>query len=259
MPLSLDRLEARRAAACRLTPELALGDIDEADAWARERGLVTRTSGLSLPSLHAACHEEPYDAAKQGFASWPRTRWWWGHALAERPGLRWLKILRGAGGVLVTDDTAALADSLARAELERAAVGELGDDARRLVVHLDAAGPSLAGEVREELDLGTKALRAARGRLERVAAVVSRRIAVGDDRYATELARWDQLFEPAPPARRDAGRLLVAGVRAAVLAPEGEARRWFAWPVGADRVDELVEEGALARVGGLLFSPASDS
>jgi hypothetical protein len=228
----------------------------------RDRGLVTRTQAGSLPSLHVACHEEPYDPGKGGFATWPRTKWWWGHALAEREGLRWLKILRGGTAVLVTDEVALLADALARVALGSADAGGLGEDVRRVVAHLAAAGPSFTDEVREELDLGTKALRAARDRLERVAAVVSRRVPVGSDggeRFATELARWDQLFERQAESRADAGALLVAGVRAAVVVPQAEAVRWFAWPVASDRVHELVEAGELGRTGDLLFSPSSGS
>jgi hypothetical protein len=55
----------------------------------------------------------------------------------------------------------------------------------------------------------------------------------------------------ADPARalRD---LLVASVGAAVVAPEAELRRWFAWPRywTGTLVDELVGEGRLRRVDG---------
>ena len=36
--------------------------------------------------------------------------------------------------------------------------------------------------------------------------------------------------------------LLVAGVRAAVLAPEAEVGRWFSWPVPDGTVERLVAE-----------------
>lgn len=52
----------------------------------------------------------------------------------------------------------------------------------------------------------------------------------GDDLHAAELFRWDQAYpEPAtgPGGMAD---LLVAAVRAAVLAPERELARWFSWP-----------------------------
>jgi hypothetical protein len=251
-----DELEARRAHACRLTPDRALATLDEAEAWARERGLVVRTPDCALPSLHAAVHEEPYAPDKPGFGQYPKTTWWWGWALAERPGLRWLRIRRGKA-VLVTDAVAALVDPLARVELERVDAGELGDSARRLAAHLAAAGPSFVEDVKVELALDGKALRAVRARVEPAAAVVAREVPVaaagGGARYATELARWDQRF-PEPAAGGGAAELLAVGVEAAVVAPEREARRWFTWPVGADEVDRLVAEGRLGRTGAQLYA-----
>jgi hypothetical protein len=249
-----DELEARRAYACRLTPDRALETLDEAAAWAAERALVIRTPDCALPSLHVAVHEEPYAPDKPGFGQYPKTKWWWGWALAQRPGLRWLRIRRGGKNVLVTDAVAALVDPLARAELARADAGGFGDHARRLVEHLAAAGPSFLEEVREEVVLDGKALRSAREALERVGAVVARQVLLESDRYATELARWDQRF-PAPAAGGGAAELLVAGVRAAVVVEEREARRWFAWPVEASEVEALVADGRLARDGDRLHAP----
>jgi hypothetical protein len=252
MPAS-DELEARRAFLCRLTPDRALRTLDEAAHWAIERGLVIRTPDCALPSLHVAVHEEPYAPDKPGYGQYPKTTWWWGWALAQRPRLRWLRIRRGGRNVLVTDAVAALADPMARAGLAQADEGALGDDARRLVEHLEAAGPSFLEEVREEVALDGKALRAAREALERVAAVVPREVQLEGERYATELARWDQRF-PSPSAG-GAAELLVAGVRAAVVVEEREARRWFAWPVEAEEIDALVASGRLARAGDLLHAP----
>jgi hypothetical protein len=255
--MSTDALEARRAHACRLTPERALETLEDAEAWARERGLVIRTPDCALPSLHVAVHEEPYAPGKPGFGQYPRTKWWWGWALAERRGLRWLRIRRGKN-VLVTDAVAALVDPLARGALARVDEGALGDDARRLVEHLAAAGPSFVEDVKVELALDGKALRAARARVEAVAAVVAREVPVraasGGDRYATELARWDQRFPQPAPVGGGVSELLVAGVQAAVAAPEREALRWFTWPVGADEVERLVSEGRIGRTGAVLHA-----
>jgi hypothetical protein len=48
--------------------------------------------------------------------------------------------------------------------------------------------------------------------------------------------------------------LLVAAVRAAVVAPEAEVRRWFSWQWywSAALVDELVSSGRLRRVEGMV-------
>ena len=48
------------------------------------------------------------------------------------------------------------------------------------------------------------------------------------------------------------GDLIAAAVRAAVLAPETELRRWFSWPwYWADSlVDDLIGQGRLRRIAG---------
>ena len=65
-------LEERRAYECRLTPDRALETLDEAEAFLRDRGLLTRTADSALPSLFEACHEEPY-ARSRGSARSPAT------------------------------------------------------------------------------------------------------------------------------------------------------------------------------------------
>ena len=69
----LARLQERRAFLCRLTPDRALETIEDAEAFLRDRGMLTRTTDSSLPSLFEACHEEPYEPDKPGFGQWPRT------------------------------------------------------------------------------------------------------------------------------------------------------------------------------------------
>jgi hypothetical protein len=56
---SLAELRERRDFECRLVPVRALRSLDEADAFLRGRGLLTRTTDCALPSLYEACHEDP--------------------------------------------------------------------------------------------------------------------------------------------------------------------------------------------------------
>ena len=245
----LQELEERRRFECRLTPDRALETIDEAEAWVAERGLVEITPCCSLPSLHTACHEEPYTPGGRGFGAYPRTKYPWGFELPARPGLHALQIHRGKR-VLVTTEVAELVDPLARHALAQAT----GDD-RVVLEHLATAGASTPEEIKEELGFDARALRAARNRLERVGAVVSHSIVVptprGGHRHTGELRRWDQAF-PEPPD--DAGgleELVVVAVRAAVVVPEREVRRWFSWPLAA--IPERLERPA----PGWLAAPAS--
>jgi hypothetical protein len=236
-----------------LTPERALQTLDEAEAFLRERGMLTLSPDCSLPSLFGACHEEPYRAGSHGFGSWPKTKWRWSFELRERLGVRILKIHKGKG-LYLTEQIAGLVDPLCRASLVAAEAGELGPEAQRLVRHLAAVGPAQLDDLKEQLILSAASLRSARARLERVGAVVSRDVVLGEggDRQSSELARWDQL-SPAPPhsssSRGSRGdgieELVVAGVHAAVVAPEAEVGRWFSWDVPQETIARLVDTGRL--------------
>jgi hypothetical protein len=245
----LRELEERRAFECRLTPDRALDTIDEAAAWVEERGLVEITPCCSLPSLHTACHEEPYKPGGRGFAAYPRTKYPWGFELTARPGLHALPIHRGKR-LLVTTRVASLVDPLARQALADAD----GDD-RRLLGHLAAAGASTVEELKEELGFDARGLRAVRGRLERTGAVITRSIVVGTGdgghRHTGELRRWDQVFPDRPAAPGGLEELVVAAVRAAVLVPENEVRRWFSWPLA------VIPEALERPEPGWLAAPAS--
>ena len=245
----LEELLERRAHECRLTPDRALATLDEADAFLRERGLLTRTADSALPSLYEACHEGPYAHGRGGFADWPATKWWWAGALAERSGVHVLKIHRGKN-VFLTDETVALVDPIARGELTRMANAD--QTSARVLAHLAAAGPSEPEDLRVELGLDAHELKAVRYRLERCGALVSLPVvhetAGKGHTHSSVIARWDHVF-PDPPAGGGLSDLVVAGVRAAVAAPERELRTWFSWRSLFDGglVDRLVGDGRVYR------------
>ena len=249
-PARLADLERRRAFLCRLEPQRALGSLDEAAAFLNDRGMLTRGEDSALPSLFRACHEPPYRAGSGGFGEWPATRYPWFWELAQRDGVYELSIHRGKS-LLLTAATAALADPICRAELERY---EREDrDAAVLLRHLGDAGPSPLDDLKFELGWSAAKLRSVRSPLQRIGAVVSHGVQLetgaGGHVHSSVLARWDQAF-PAPadgPAGLD--ELVCAGVRAAVLAPEPELRRWFSWTWLWDGglVDRLVAGGRLVR------------
>ena len=232
----MDELQERRAFECRLTPDRALGSLDEAEGFLLDRGLLTRTADSALPSLFEACHEEPYAPGKRGFGRWPRTKFPWFGEVGARGYLT--VAIHGGKSLLVTGETAAFLDPLCRAELERRA-----DDP--LLRHLEAAGPSELEDVQLELGVEPKELRRLRTPLERCGAVVARSVVYEEPhRHTSVLARWDQLV----PESSGGGlaELLVAGVRAALLAPEPELARWFPWREEG-LVERLVADGRLVR------------
>jgi hypothetical protein len=241
-------LAERRAYLCRLTPDRALESLDEAEAFLRERGMLTRTTDSSLPSLFEACHEEPYASTKPGFGQWPRTKWGWSFALADRDGVYALKIHARGKTLYVSEQTARLLDPIVRAELERM---EAAAPAWALVLgHLGAAGPSSTDDLKTELGLKPRELKQILFPLELSGAVLRRAVDPDEDGQVNgfELVRWDQVFtDPAGDGGLD--DLVVAGVRAAVLATEKEIPRWFAWRwrFEPDLVDRLVSEARLER------------
>ena len=245
---SLRELEERRAYELRLTPDRALESVDETAEFLRARGLLTRTPDSALPSFFGACHEEPYLAGRGGFAEGPATKYPWYFELAGRAGVHELRIHNGKS-ILLSDETLALADPILRAELART---ERADpDWTRVLGHLAEAGPSTPEDLRVELELKAKELKLVLSPLLRVGAVVRR----GD-----EYLRYDQAsLEPSAGGGLD--ELVVAAVRAAVVAPETEiARKWFSWRwlFDPDLVDRLLAEGRLERPEqGFVTAPAS--
>jgi hypothetical protein len=243
--MHLRALQERRAYECRLTPDRALETLDEAEAFLRDRGLLTRTTDSSLPSLFEACHEQPYAPESPGFGQWPATKFPWFGQLGARGYL--ILAIHNGKSLLVTAELAALLDPVCRAELER--MERADADWARLLRHLAEAGPSELEDIQTELELRPKELKRLRTPLERCGAIVSRSIVYEDPhRHTSELARWDHVF-PEPSTAGGLAEVVVAGVRAAVVAPERELGRWFSWRWywRDELVDELVAEGRLFR------------
>lgn len=246
--------EQRRARECRLTPDRALGTLDDAEDFLRDRGLLTRTTDSALPSLFEACHEEPYARASPGFGQWPATKFPWFGELGAR-GYLILAVHRGKS-LIVTSEVAELLDPICRAELAR--MEEAQRDWEQLLHHLAYAGPSELEDLQTELNLTPKELKSLRSPLERCGAIVARSIVYEEPhRHTSLLARWDQAHrEPGATSnpRQALGDLVCAGVRTSVLAPEREPSRWFSWRWYWDDalVDELVEAGRLVRIDGHL-------
>lgn len=254
MPFLTD-LRALRSQQCRLTADRALGSLPEAEEFLGERGLLTRTTDSALPSLYEACHEDPFKPGSPGFGSWPATKWPWFGELAERGYL--VSAVHRGKNLIVSHDVAQLLDPICRAEIERMRADDPGW--RRLLDHLAATGPSSIDDLRTELGLKRQELRQLRAPLERCGAIVSKSLEVTAGQkhlHSAVLSRWDQARPDVAGAESDPRRalayLVVAGVRAAVVAPERELRRWFSWPWywSETLVDDLIREGRLRRIDG---------
>ena len=247
---ALAELMERRDLELRLTPDRALDTIDEAEEFLRDRGLLTRSADSALPSFFEACHEDPYKPGAGGFGEWPATKWPWFGELADREGVYALKVHRGKH-LLVTEEVARLLDPILRAEIER--MRSASADWALLLDHLAGAGPSKLEDLQEELGLRPKDLKATRLPLERCGAVVSRSYKVsssdGGHVHTSQLARWDQVYPKAVGGEVDLKPLVVAGLRAAVVAEERELPRWFSWQWywQPGLIDMLVDEGRLWR------------
>ena len=227
MAIAFKTIASRREHACRLTRDRALDTLDDARAFLDDRGMLTLTPDCALPSLFGACHEEPWSDAP-GFGTWPKTRYWWPSALDV------LATRLHRGKVLyLSKAVAAVVDPLCREELARAEAGEHGPDAARVVAHLAEVGPSYVEELKDEAGLEKKT----RTKLEKVGAIVSRGV-IMETRHTSELRRWDQAVEHAKPVDDPLRELLVAGVRAAVAAPEAETLRWFTWRIPKSALDD---------------------
>jgi hypothetical protein len=162
--------------------------------------------------------------------------------------------------LLITGEVAGLLDPICRAEITRTRAADPGW--RRLLDHLADAGPASVADLRTELRLSRPELNALRAPLERSGAIIARSLQVtaGEGHlHSSELMRWDQA-RPVPGAsltddpRRAFADLIAAAVRAAVVVPEHEPRRWFTWHWYWQEglVEGLLRDGRVRRVDGHL-------
>jgi hypothetical protein len=246
----VQQLERRRSFECRLTKDRALKDLRDAAAFLDDRGLFTRMPDSALPSLFAACHERPSRPGGRGFALWPKTKWIWSFQLTLDGRAVLTKLHRGKSLYLSTK-AARLFDPLVREAIAAAT----GDEAK-LLDHIARQGQSMAEDVQLELGWERKRLKSVRDRLERVGAIVSDGLVFNEagDWHFAPMRRWDSVVKKPAASDDPLGDIVVAGVRAAVIAPESDVRSWFSWPVPASTLHRLVDSGRLVRPASGLLS-----
>jgi len=226
-----------------LTPDRALESLDDAASFLADRGLLTRMPDSALPSLFGACHESPARAGGRGFDLWPRSKWIWSFQLTLRPGTLLTKLHRGKSLYLMAD-TARLFDPLVRQSIAAAS----GDEAM-LLAHLAKHGESTLDDLEVELAWDRKRVKRVRDRLQHVGAVVGDGLVFEDEStwHFAPLRRWDDLFDKAAAVEHPYDAVVMAAMRAAVLARVDDLRNWFSWPIPLETVDRLVDEGRLKR------------
>ena len=107
----------------------------------------------------------------------------------------------------------------------------------------------MAEDVQLELGWERKRLKSVRDRLERVGAVVSDGLVFDEtgDWHFAPMQRWDAVVKKRASSDDALGDIVVAGIRAAVIAPQPDVRSWFIWPVLTSKIDQLVDAGRLER------------
>jgi hypothetical protein len=237
-----------------LTPDRALTSLEDAANFLQDRGMLTRMPDCSLPSLFGACHEAPANPAGRGFDLWPKSKWIWSFQLARDPRTLLTKLHRGKS-LYLSMKTARAFDPLVRQAIDSAQ----GDDAA-LLEHIGRHGASMNEDVMLELGWDGKRLKSSRKRLERVGAVLSDGLVFESSTswYFAPMRRWDQVVRSPARSEDPLGDVIVAGVSAAIVAPESEIGSWFSWPLARGIFDQLVHEGRLSRPApGLLASTAT--
>ena len=197
----------------------------------------------ALPSLFGACHEAPGRAGGRGFDLWPRTKWIWSFQLTLRPGTLVTKLHRGKS-LYLTEETARHFDPLVRQSIASAT----GDDAT-LLDHLANHGESTLEDLETELAWDRRRVKRVRDRLERVGAVVGEGLVFEDVStwHFAPLRRWDQVLKQSAAVEHPYDAVVMAAMRAAVLAPEDDLGNWFSWPIPPATVERLVAEDQLTR------------
>lgn len=232
----------------RLAPSRPLRDAADAVAFVRERRLVTETGHAGVPVLaHAIAGRElvgSWMAAPEVHRIYDLLT-----ELAEQD-LCFAPLLDGK--VTVFDPSLGPAVQRIATDPPRRArlVAQLPPPAARLLQRVESEG-----DVRmDQAGLSTKEGRAARLRLERHLLVVSTAIHTERGSHVAVLRPWSESrlarrYHPSdglPDLETSMDLLVEAAVRAAVVVPEREARKWFDF--AAERIDALVASGRIERL-----------
>jgi hypothetical protein len=240
--------EVERGRLHRLEPSQPLQDVADAVAFVRERRIVTETGHAGVPVLaHTIAGRElvgSWMASPEVYRIYDLLNELAGQDVCHAPLLD--------GKVTIFDPSLAPAvQRIASDPGRRAAlVAQLPPTAAKLLRRVEAEG-----DVRmDHTGLSTKEGRAARLRLERHLLVASTGIHTERGSHTTALRPWStsrlagrvQTADGLPDLETSMDLLVETAVRAAVVVPERDARKWFDF--AAQRIDILIEGGRLERL-----------
>jgi hypothetical protein len=233
----------------RLDPPRPLRDAAEAAAFVKELRIVTETGHAGVPVLaHAVAGREivgSWMAAPEVHRIYDLLNELAGHDVCSAPLLD--------GKVTIFDTSLAPAvQRLATDPARRARiVAQLPPTAAKLLRRVESEG-----EVRmDHCGLSTKEGRAARLRLERFLLVIGVGIHTERGSHTVALRPWSESrlarreaapADALPDLEASMDLLLETAVRAAVVVPERDARKWSDF--AADGLDRLVETGRIERL-----------
>ncbi len=246
---SIERLFALQLRRHRLHPSRPIRDVRGAVAFIRDRRIVLSTGNSSLPSLAEAIAGRPL-----------RGSW-----MANPEGFRIYNILKKvyASRRIFSAPLILGKETLLDVSLGPHMVRIAADPRRReaVISRLPPLAQRLLKQVEEEGELQMDRLavptapgRKARLLLERELLVVSRDLHTERGYHTAVVMPWSTSTDAARFARRAkhltyeqaCDALVLTGVRAAVIAPEREVRRWFVF--GGERVQLLLDAGRLKRL-----------
>lgn len=244
----LQAAEVARGRLHRLVPSRPLRDAAEAAAFVRERRITTETAHAGVPVLAHAI------AGRALVGSW----------MASPEVYRINDLINDLyrqdvcaaqlldGKVTIFNPTLAPAVHRIASDPQRRAAlaAELPPAAARLLARVERDG-----DVRmDHTGMSTKEGRAARLRLERHLLVVGIGIHTDRGSHTVALRPWSESRlacrygngDGGPDLETSMDLLLEAAVRAAVVVPERQVRRWFDF--ASERIEALVEAGRIERL-----------
>ena len=243
MTFSLAQLQVRRAREHRLESSAPLRDVDEVVRFVETVGVVMASGKSSLPTLTEAIVGHTINGSWMVGPEGQTIYDLWTEA--DRTGLRSAPLVQGKRVYLRGDLAPALAAIAADPARLARAVDGLKPVERRLYDAVRDSGEVRVDEWTQISGLTTSQVRTARTRLAALFLVTSEELHT-DRGYHTVILTP---AKHAKPTRRFAAatrEVLLAAIRACVLADAKEVRKWNDW--SSEALDALLDDGQVVAI-----------